>query len=133
MAFISITRLRVRSIRYLPQFLWFTFLSYRQAKRSSGYLAVKILRDAGSTYWTSTAWTDEAAMRAYISSGAHRRVMPKLKDWCDEAYITHWEQESVELPAWQEAHQRITESGRRSKVNNPSPAYLAFEVPKPKA
>ena len=72
-------------------------------------------------------------MRAYISSGAHRRVMPKLKDWCDEAYITHWEQESVELPAWQEAHQRITESGRRSKVNNPSPAYLAFEVPKPKA
>jgi heme-degrading monooxygenase HmoA len=133
MAFISITRLRVRSVRYLPQFLWLTFLSHRQAKRSSGCLAVKILRDAGNAYWTSTAWADEAAMRAYISSGAHRRVMPKLKDWCDEAYVTHWEQESAVLPGWQEAHRRMTENGRRSKVNNPSQAHLAFEIPEPKA
>ena len=72
-------------------------------------------------------------MCAYISSGAHQRVMPKLKDWCDEAYIAHWEQESKELPVWQEAHRRMTENGRRSKVNNPSPAHIAFEVAKPKA
>lgn len=74
-----------------------------------------------------------AAMRAYISSGAHRRVMPKLKDWCDEAYVAHWEQESTALPDWTEAHRQMKENGRRSKVNNPSPAHLEFEIPKPKA
>lgn len=132
MAFISITRLRVRSFRYLPQFLWFAFLSQRQAKRSPGCFAANVLRDAGNAYWTSTVWENEAAMRAYISSGAHRRVMPKLKDWCDEAYVAHWEQQSTALPDWIEAHRQMKENGRRSKVNNPSPAHLAFEIPKPK-
>ena len=89
MVFISITRLRVRSFRYLPQFLWFAFLSQRQAKRSPGCFGARVLRDAGNAYWTSTAWENEAVMRAYISSGAHRRVMPKLKEWCDEAYVAH--------------------------------------------
>lgn len=72
-------------------------------------------------------------MRAFVSSGAHRRVMPKLKDWCDEAYLVHWEQESRELLDWQEAHRRMKDEGRRSKVNNPSPAHIAFDIPKPKA
>ena len=132
MAFISITRLRVRSLRYLPQFLWYTLLSLLQAKRAPGCLAVKLLRDANNTFWTNTAWQSEAAMRSYISSGVHRRAMPKLKEWCNEASVVHWEQEHTKLPDWQEAHRRMVEEGRRSKVNNPSPAHAAYELPKPK-
>ena len=72
-------------------------------------------------------------MRSYISSGARRRVMPKLMDWCDEAYVGHWEQESAEHPDWIETHRQMKENERKSKVNNPSPVHLAFEIPEPKA
>jgi len=57
--------------------------------------------------------------------------MPRLLEWCDEASIVHWLQESAELPSWDEAHRRIQQEGRRSKVNHPSAAHLAYEIPSP--
>jgi hypothetical protein len=132
MALISVTRLRVRSPRYLPGFLWLTVLSLLQAKRAPGCLAVKLLRDANSTFWTNTAWHDETAMRAFMLAGAHRRAMPRLLEWCDEASVVHWHQDTAELPDWQEAHRRMVTEGRRSKVHHPSPAQTAYEIPQPK-
>ncbi len=117
MAFISVTRLRVRSLRYLLQFIWQVLKSARQAERASGFLGGRLLREAKNTFWTMTAWEGETAMRAYRNAGAHRGVMPKLLDWCDEASVVHWNQESLELPDWQEAHQRmVKEEGLRSII-----------------
>src|SRR5688572_14064609 len=87
MAFVSVTRLRIRSVRFLPHFFWLTFLSVRQARRSAGNLRVDLLRDAHNTYWTLTAWDSEASMQGFMMSGAHRRAMPKLLEWCDEASV----------------------------------------------
>jgi hypothetical protein len=120
MALISVTRLRVRSFIYLPQFFWHTFRSIRQAERSSGFLGGKLLVNAKNVFWTVTAWKDQAAMNAYRTSGAHRGAMPKLLNWCNEAAVVHWTQESSEVPSWQEAHQRMAEEGKPSKVNYPS-------------
>jgi hypothetical protein len=100
MAFISVTRLRLRSIRFFPPFLWWGLLSSVQAKRAPGNLKGTGLRDLHFTFWTLTAWTDEHAMRAFMWSGAHQRVMPKLYNWCDEASVVHWNQETAELPSW---------------------------------
>jgi heme-degrading monooxygenase HmoA len=72
MALISVTRLRVRNFIYLPQFLWDTFKSMRQAERSSGFLGGKLLVNAKNVFWTTTAWKDQAAMNAYRTGGAHR-------------------------------------------------------------
>src|SRR5574341_548939 len=105
MAFISVTRLRARSIFYLPQFFWHTFKVQKQAKSASGMLGGRLLLEARWAFWTMTAWESEAAMRAFRSSGAHMKAMPKLLDWCDEASYAHWEQESEELPSWAEEHQ----------------------------
>ena len=132
MPLISVTRLRVRSIRYLPGFLLFTILSARQAKRAPGNLGMGALRDANSTLWTRTAWRDEAAMRAFMTAPPHRRAMAKLLDWCDEASVVHWTQESSALPDWREAHRKMVADGRRSKVNHPSPAHEAYQIPPPK-
>ena len=41
-------------------------------------------------------------------------------EWCDEAAVAHWTQDSPEPPSWEEAHRRLQESGRPSKVNHPS-------------
>ncbi len=122
---VSVTRLRVRSWRFLPAFMLKAFLSARQAKSAPGNLAVAILREANNTFWTRTAWTDEAAMKAFMLAGPHRGAMKRLLDWCDEASVVHWLQESAEMPSWEEAHRRMQEEGRPSKVNFPSADHVA--------
>jgi heme-degrading monooxygenase HmoA len=131
MALISVTRLRVRTLIYLPQFLWDTFKSMRQAERASGFLGGRLLVNAKNVFWTMTAWKDGAAMNAYRTSGAHRRAMPKLLIWCNEAAVVHWTQESSEIPFWKEAHQRMAEEGKPSKVNHPSPDQVSNHIPAP--
>jgi hypothetical protein len=66
-----------------------------------------------------------------VLAGVHRRVMPRLLRWCDEAAVAHWVQDSPEAPSWQEAHRRLKEGGRASRVNHPSGAQLAFQIPPP--
>jgi hypothetical protein len=132
MPLVSITRLRVRSFRYLPVFLLGALRSAREAKNASGNLAVSMLSDASFAFWTCTLWSDERAMRAFMFAPAHRRVMPKLLQWCDEAAVAHWLQDSMQPPSWQEAHRRLQQTGRTSKVDHPSAAQLDFEVPPPK-
>jgi heme-degrading monooxygenase HmoA len=132
MTFISVTRLRVRSWRYLPQFVWQALKTGRQAERAAGFQGGTLLREARNTFWTVTAWEDEAAMRAYRNAGAHRLVMPKLLEWCDEAAVAHWTQTQANLPDWQEAHRRMQQEGRPSKVKHPSAAQEAKQIAAPR-
>ncbi len=131
MPVVSITRLRVRSWRYLLPFLSFALRSAWQAKRAEGNLGVSLLRDAHLAFWTRTIWTTEATMKAFMLSGPHRNAMPRLLNWCDEAALVHWAQATEQPPDWLEAHRRIQQEGRRSKVNYPSPAQERYEIPKP--
>jgi heme-degrading monooxygenase HmoA len=132
MPFVSVTRLRVRSLFYLPQFIVQALKSSRQAQRSPGFLGGRLLREARNAFWTLTVWQDATAMDAYRTQGSHRSVMPKLLDWCDEASVVHWTQETPELPAWNEAYQRMAQEGRPSKVLHPSAAHLAHQIPAPR-
>jgi hypothetical protein len=132
MPFISVTRLRVRSWRYLPQFVWHALKTGRQAERADGFVGGRLLREVSNTFWTVTAWEDETAMRAYRNAGAHRAVMPRLLDWCDEASVVHWNQDVLELPDWLEAHRRMVEEGRPSMVKHPSPAQESKHIPAPR-
>lgn len=133
MPLISVTRLRVRSWIYLPQFIFFAVRSSGQARRHPGNLATRVLRDANNAFWTCTAWQNEAAMRDFMLAVPHRRAMAKLAHWCDEASIVHWNQDSAELPNWLEAHRRMVAEGRPSKVNHPSAAHEGLRIPVPKS
>jgi len=132
MPFVSLTRLRIRSVRFLPGFALHTMQAQRQLKRTAGYLAGKLLADRSLTFWTMTAWDSEASMRAYMINGAHKRAMPHLLNWCDEASIAHWTQPEEALPSWDEADRRMRASGRISKVCHPSPdhANLNYRTPR---
>ena len=81
--------------------------------------------------WTLTAWRDEPSMRAFVLSGSHKRAMPKLMEWCDEAAAVHWDQGTAELPSWSEAHRRMVQEGRQSKVRYPSRSQLAKHITPP--
>lgn len=125
MAFVSVTRLRLRSPLYLPAFFWYAIQSSAQAKRASGNLRTATRRQARNVFWTLTVWESEAAMRVYMTSGAHREAMPKLAQWCDEASVTHWHQDNIELPTWAEAEQHMAQTGRLTRLPHPSPAQAA--------
>jgi hypothetical protein len=131
MPVVSITRLRVRSWSYLPAFLIQALRSAWQAARADGSLAVRVLRDRRMTFWTSTSWSSEGSMKAFMIAKPHGPTMRSLLDWCDEAALVHWTQADGELPSWEEAHRRIQQEGRPSKVNHPSPAHTAHAFPPP--
>jgi quinol monooxygenase YgiN len=128
MSLASITRLRVRSVRYLPEFLLRALTSVRQARRSPGCLSADVRREVKLIFWTRTVWQDEAAMRAFMTTGAHRAVMPKILEWCDEAAVAHWQQDGERPPDWPTAEARMRTEGRTSRVRHPSPAHRRGET-----
>jgi hypothetical protein len=132
MPFVSLTRLRVRSVRFLPQFLLYVLRTVRQVRRAHGFSGGALLADRKWTFWTMTAWSTQEEMRRYMTSGAHKSAMPRLLDWCDEASVAHWDQREETLPSWEEADQRMRSSGRSSKVRNPSSrhATLTYAAPR---
>lgn len=131
MPFVSVTRLRVRSWSYVPAFVVQTLRIARQAERADGNLAVKLLWDRRNTFWTGTTWSSEDSVKAFMHAKPHGPTMRSLLNWCDEAALVHWTQAGEELPSWGEAHKRIEQEGRRSKVNHPSAAHTAYAISAP--
>jgi len=120
MPLVAVTRLRVRSWRFMPGFAWFTWRSLRQARRAPGNQGVKVRKAEGLAFWTVTVWQDLAAMSAFRGAPPHRDAMTRLLEWCDEASLAHWDQESSALPDWETAEARMAGSGRVSKVRHPT-------------
>lgn len=133
MPVVSITRLRIRSWRFMPAFAFYAVQTQRQSQNAPGNRGVQLLREAGNIFWTASVWESEAAIKQYMISGAHGKAMPKLMNWCDEASVARWHQDSATLPTWQEAHRRLLSEGRLSKVRFPSAAHERFDIPVPKA
>lgn len=78
-----------------------------------------------------TLWKDEADLRPYRNTDAHKKAMPELQHWCNEASIVQWKQEGEALPSWQEAHQRKVKEGWLSKVKHPSAQHSLDRIPTP--
>ena len=131
-ALISLTRLRLASVRYLPAFAWYAMRSIAQARRSPGFRGVRLLADRRLTFWTATAWDDLASMKAFRAAGAHRTAMPRLARWCDEASVTRWVGPADMLGDWAAAHARMVAEGEPSHVARPSPDHLARRWPPPR-
>jgi hypothetical protein len=127
----SMTRLRVRSVRYLPEFLLRALGSVRQARNTPGCIAADVRREVKLVFWTRTLWRDEPSMRAFMTTGAHRVVMPKILEWCDEASVTHWQQEGDVPPDWEMAKTNMRTEGRTSRVRHPSAAHQRGETAPP--
>jgi hypothetical protein len=70
-------------------------------------------------------------MRKFMLAKPHAPAMRKLLNWCDEAAVVHWTQPDVTLPTWLEAHRRMQQEGRTSKVDHPSPDQAAKVIGAP--
>jgi hypothetical protein len=120
MTFVSLTRLRIRSFRFVPLFSIHTWRSLRQIRSARGFQTGAILADRNWTFWTMTAWDSEESMRQFMISGSHKAAMPHLVEWCDEASVAHWTQPETPVPSWIDADRRMREGwsfleGQKSK------------------
>ena len=122
MSFISVTRLRLRSIRFLIPFAIMTARSKSQVESSNGCIGAEVRKTKGLAFWTLTIWDSEASMRSFMTHSPHREAMTKLAGWCDEASVCHWTQESLEPPTWDQASGQLAKLGRLSRVTHPSDA-----------
>ncbi len=132
MVFVSVTRLRIRSLRYLIPFLWDNQKAKRQVVRAAGFLGGQLLVDKNRTFWTLTLWDSESSMSHYRNNGSHRQAMPKLAGWCSEASTVHWKQETFTLPDWHEVHQRMVLEGREFPVKKRAAEFQIGTIPAPR-
>lgn len=132
MPLVSVTRLRLRKLRFLPTFAWFAVRSSIQSKQSEGNLKTLTIKDRGLTFWTITLWRDQEVMRAFRNAGSHREAMPKLSEWCDEATYVHWEQEHVIAPYLKTAYDRLVTDGVVSCLKYPSSNHATRSFPEPR-
>src|SRR5215475_10786934 len=100
MGIASVTRLKLRSWLTLPEFFVMATRSNGDAARTPGFRAGQLLVDRGNTFWTLTTWDDDEAVKRFMVSGAHAKVMPKLIVWCDEASLARWPHDEAALPSW---------------------------------
>jgi len=127
--FLSLTRLRLRGWLQLPRFMLHASRSRRQAQAAQGFVVGTLSAEPGRlTFWTATLWESEAAMRAFLVSGAHREAMPKLGALCDEASVAHTERETDQVPGGAEAVEIMRRVGRVLRLPQPSAAHAAGET-----
>lgn len=128
----SVTRLRVRSVRFLPAFIWHNFKTKQQVVRAGGFFGGRLLVDSRWTFWTLTVWEDEKVMKKFRGSGAHARVMSHLPHWCDEASYAYWALTTNGVPEWSEAYEKLSTDTRLSRVEHPSEDHSNKRIAKPR-
>ena len=76
---ISITHLRVRSVRLLPEFLRHSNASIAAASAAAGNRGVRARPGGVHDWYTMTAWDDEASMMAFVRGPVHLEAMRSFR------------------------------------------------------
>jgi hypothetical protein len=116
---LSLTRLRLGRWRDLPKFLEMSRLCVEQAAADASCCGGASYAGPGLCFWTATLWRDEASLRSYLGSGAHREAMPLLAQWCTEAAVAHFGGDR--LPEKSEIAALLGPRAKFSTVRAPSP------------
>ena len=105
--YVSITGLKISWRRYIPLFWWHAIGSMIQAKASVGNLRTEA-RKINGIHHTLSVWTDENAMRAFLTTGNHLKAM---KDFSRIATGKTFSFYTETIPSWDEVHQIWNERG----------------------
>jgi hypothetical protein len=110
-AFVMGSRFELSSPWRSAMFLMLSLRIWRQARRSPGLVGVSLRAfPARKTYWTLSAWADEAALREFARTDPHRTIMKRARPWTKTATFRFWTVPAGELkPAalWADAEARI--------------------------
>jgi len=106
------SRFELTSAWRSPAFLAQAMRIWMQARRSPGILGVSLRAyPLRGTFWTLSAWTDEAALRAFAGADPHRSIVRRVRPWAKTATFRFWSAPAGKLgpgQLWAEAEARIT-------------------------
>lgn len=126
------TRLKLRSPKYLIPYLIQSEQIITQIVVSQGFLKGKILATLGLSMWTATLWSDRDASYAFHLRGKHQNSMPLFRDWAEEAVLGVQTISSEQLPSWSHIAKKLEEIGHFYRLDRCSENHLNQIIPTPK-
>ncbi len=106
--YVSITGLKVRHFWQVPTFWRHAMASMAQAKSAPGCLQAEA-RTINGVHHTRSVWESEAAMRAYLTTGAHLKAMKLFRRIATGKTLGF---ETEDVPDWGDVHKLWSERGR---------------------
>lgn len=102
-------RLELRQLRDVPAFLAAALRIRRQMLGSPGALGVSLIAwPLHRTFWTLSAWQDQAALSASVGREPHRQIMTHFRPRMAGSVFVAWTVPVTALPVpWDEAQQRL--------------------------
>jgi hypothetical protein len=113
------SRLELRSLRHVPGFLGAAMKLRKQVLAMPGALGVSLIaQPAHKTFWTLSAWVDQASLDAFVATPAHVAVMRRYHERMNGSAFTTFPVGVGELPEprsnakqlWTDAKQRLAGS-----------------------
>ncbi len=103
------SRLPLQSRRTVPRFMGLTLSVVRQLGRTDGVVGYSLLAEPlKGTFWTLSAWTDQAALDAFVRTMPHLGVMGKLRPHMGPTRFATWTVSGSALPVtWDDAIERL--------------------------
>jgi hypothetical protein len=103
------SRLELRRLRDVPSFLAGAMRIRRQMLGSPGALGVSLIaRPLRRSFWTLSAWQDQAALGAAVGREPHRRIMTRFRPRMAGSSFVTWTAPASALPiTWDEALRRL--------------------------
>lgn len=115
--YVSITGLRLKSPFHAVWFWWHAIRSMLQAQGAPGNLRAEA-RAINGVQHTLTVWTDRAAMRRFIVTGAHAQAMRAFPQIATGSTFGF---ETDRVPDWGDVHQLWQERGVDYITPHPAP------------
>jgi hypothetical protein len=109
LVYVSITGLKLKSVRHAPRFWWHAIRSMKQAQLADGNISASA-QTINGVHHTLSVWQSERHMRDYLETGAHLQAMRKFRSMATGKTIGF---ESDAPPKWEDVHDIWTTRGRK--------------------
>lgn len=129
MVFVSVTRIKLKSVFHFIPFLFSNEKVLRRLFTINGFKKGKELIDRNWVFWTITIWDNENSMLEFRRSDEHISAIKKTSRWCNEGSYISWIQESTEFPHWKEVSERLITKGKLMKLRQPTCRHLDNHFP----
>jgi hypothetical protein len=103
------SRLELRRLRDVPAFFAAALRIRRQMLAAPGAAGLSLIAEpARRTFWTLSAWQDQAALRAATGAEPHLGLMKRFRPVMAGSRFVTWTADTVPVP-WDEARRRLAD------------------------
>ncbi|UXA21325.1 hypothetical protein [Mycobacterium sp. SMC-4] len=106
------SRFQLRRYRDVVPFFVAALRIDAEVRRSEGAVGLALIaQPLRRTFYTLSAWRDQAAIDAMIATEPHRSVMLRYRELTSDSRFTTWSASDATPPTWQDARHHLGASG----------------------